>query len=356
MKTVLISTSSLWNCGDEFIRNGVLNLLNLKPDVRTIWWNRANEVRCAFANDLKLNIRHCDYFIVAGTPSWINSTEYIYRYCLKNNIPIAIIGAGTRGGIWNFRQKGLLRKLSKSGLVEVCMVRDEFALNTLREYGFDNATLILDPAFFVTPLAVDNRVNILGWRDYTIPEKEKLRDYAKRAIERMSGSHREIRSFAAWYDRFMQEVFHQLPSPKLVVVHSNREIEKAEELFGEEYVFYSTDYREIFRVYSAAKRYIGSRIHGAIPSFIHGACVNVLYLADKARVIENSAEILSKYVSGIANNIKVLYIKDRNISFPKDFVGAEAPDRNAIHSALEQEKKNIRKILTQAKELSKFIE
>ncbi|MHC4742057.1 MAG: polysaccharide pyruvyl transferase family protein [Planctomycetota bacterium] len=355
MKTVLMSTSSLWNCGDEFIRNGVLNLLNLKGDVRTLWWNRAKGVRCAYENDLKLNIRHCDYFVVAGTPSWINSTEYIYRYCLKRDIPIAIIGAGTRGGIWNFRQKSLLRKLSESGLVEVCLVRDEYALETLRAYGFDNVELILDPAFFATPLAVDNKVNILGWRDYMVPEKVKLRDKAKRAFDRISGGYRELRSFAAWYDGFMQDIFGQLADPKLVVLHSNREIEKAERLFGEEHVFYATDYREIFRVYSTAKRYIGSRIHGAIPSIIHGACVDVLYLVEKARVIENSAEILSKYVSDIADSIRVFYIKDRNISFPHDFAEEQTPDRDAIYSALEQEKRKIQHTLKQAKRLSNFI-
>ncbi|MCK4821426.1 polysaccharide pyruvyl transferase family protein, partial [bacterium] len=242
------------------------------------------------------------------------------------------------------RQKDLMRKLAKSGLVEVCMVRDKNALAVLKEYGFSDVTLILDPAFFVTPSAANGSVNILGWRDYKVPEKMRLRDYAKRTVERIAGKHREIVSFAAWYDRFMQDVFHQLPSPKLVVVHDNREIKRAEELFGREYVFYSTDYREIFKAYSTAGRYIGSRIHGAVPSFIHGACVNVLYFTDKAHVIENSAEILSRYVGGIENSLKVIYIKNRNISFPKDFVD-EAPDRNAVRSALEQEKKTIQEKL-----------
>lgn len=354
MKTILISTSSLWNCGDDFIRNGVLNLLNLKSEVRTIWWNRANGVRSAFANDLKLNISHCDYFIVAGTPTWINSTEYIYRYCLKNRVPIALIGVGSRGGIWNFRQKNLLRKLAKSDLVEICMVRDEFAFETLKGYGFGDVTLILDPAFFVTPLATNGKVNILGWRDYTVPEKMKLRDYAKRTVGRVRPNHRELRTFVKWYDRFMQDIFHQLPSPRLVVVHDNREIKRAEGLFGAEYVFYSTDYRQIFKIYSGAKTYIGSRIHGAIPCFVHGACVNLLYLIDKAHVFENSAEILSKRVAGIKNSMKVVYIQNRNIRFPQDFVDT-TPDRNAIRLALDEEKVNIQKILKQRKVLSTFL-
>ena len=355
MKTILISTTSLWNCGDDFIRDGVLNLLNIKSDVRTIWWNRANGVRCAFANNLKLNIRHCDYFVVAGTPTWINRTEYIYQYCLKNKIRIALIGVGTRGGIWNFRQKNLLRKLAKSGLVEVCMVRDEFALNTLRKYGFGDITLILDPAFFVKPLPTNNNINILGWRDYTVPEKMRFKSYVKRKVDFIRGKYWEIRSFAAWYDHLMQKIFDQLPNPKRVVVHDNREIKRADELFGKEYVFYSTDYREIFKVYTSAERYIGSRVHGVIPSVVHGACVNVLYLTDKAHVINNSVEVLSKYVSGIEKSIKVIYTKNRNISFPQDFVH-KIPDRNAIHLAIEKEKRNIQKKLKQATVLSGYLQ
>jgi len=344
MKTILISTSSLWNCGDDFIRNGVLNLLNLKSDVRTIWWNRANGVRSVFANDLRLNLRHCDYFVVAGTPTWINNTEYIYRYCLNNRIPIALIGVGSRGGIYNFRQKNLLHRLAASGLVEICLVRDELALEVLEGYGFKNVTLIPDPAFFVSPLAGDNSVSILGWRDYTVPEKVKLKDSARRLIERISGNHKEFSAFVKWYDRFMQDVFRHSPDPKIVVVHDNREIKRAEELFGKDHVFYSTDYREIFKVYSTAKTYTGSRIHGAIPSVVHGACVNLLYLIDKCRVLENSADILSKHVAGIKNSMKVVYLKDQDVSFPQDFVDT-MPDRDAIHSALEKEKRDIRNIL-----------
>jgi len=347
MKTILISTSSLWNCGDDFIRNGVLNLLDLPPGVRTIWWNRAHGVRNAFANDLKLNLRHCDYFVVAGTPTWINNTEYIYRHCLKHKIPIALIGVGSRGGIYNFRQKNLLRELSESGLVEICMVRDELALGTLEEYGFSNIKLIPDPAFFITPLSGDNSANILGWRDYRVPEKVKLKDRAKRATDRILGRNKEFNPFVTWYDRFMQDVFHQFPNPRVVVVHDNREIRRAEELFGKDHVFYSTDYREILKVYATARQYVGSRIHGAIPCLVHGACVNLLYLIDKSRVFQNSAEVLSKHVAGIKNSMKVLHTKNRDISYPQDFVDT-MPDRKAVHSALEKEKANIRNTLRES--------
>jgi len=355
MKTILLSTSCLWNCGDDFIRDGVLALLNLRPDVRTIWWNRALGVRSAFANDLKVNVRHCDYFIVAGTPSWMNRTEYIYRHCLEHRIPVALIGVGTRGGMWNPWQKRLLRQLAASDLVEVCLVRDKYAFETLQAYGFRDVKLIMDPAFFVTPGRSENRVNLLGYRDYAVREKVSWRDYGKTVVDCLCGRQRQKRAFITWYDHFMQGIFDQLPDPKRVVVHDNREIARAEQLFGRESVFYATDYREIFRMYSTARTYIGSRIHGAIPSILHGACANVLYLGSKAHVVENSTDILSRRVPGIADSVHVVYIEDRDAEFPQCCVHA-MPDGDAIRTAIAEQKKVIQEELRRAPRLSAYLQ
>jgi hypothetical protein len=107
-------------------------------------------------------------------------------------------------------------------------------------------------------------------------------------------------------------------------------------------------------MYASAARYIGSRIHGAIPSLIHGACVDVLYLVDKARVIENSTQILAKYVDNIAESIRVFYIKDRNIRFRTDLADPSPPDQSAVHSAIAREKVNIQERLKQAASLSEY--
>ena len=96
MKTILISTSSLWNCGDDFIREGVMETLDVRDDVRTLWWNRGFGIGESYANDLKLNLSHADYVVIAGTPKWIFNNERIYQHCLQKKIPLALIGVGTR--------------------------------------------------------------------------------------------------------------------------------------------------------------------------------------------------------------------------------------------------------------------
>ena len=67
MKTLLLSTSSLWNCGDDFIREGVMELMQFRPDVRILWWNRGYGITDTYANDLRINLPHVDYVILAGT-------------------------------------------------------------------------------------------------------------------------------------------------------------------------------------------------------------------------------------------------------------------------------------------------
>ncbi|MCA9399433.1 MAG: polysaccharide pyruvyl transferase family protein, partial [Candidatus Omnitrophica bacterium] len=147
MKTLLLSTSSLWNCGDDFIRDGVLELLCPNDDVRTLWWNRGYGIQNAYANDLDINLALTDYFIVAGTPKWVFKNEQIYRYCLEKKIPMSLIGVGTRDLIAK-SQYDLMKKVAASGLCEVCLTRDRLAHEALKELGFSNGEMILCPCFF----------------------------------------------------------------------------------------------------------------------------------------------------------------------------------------------------------------
>ena len=165
MKTLLISTTNLWNCGDDFIREGLLELMRLKPYVRTLWWNRAYGITDTFANDLTVNLRAADYVLIAGTPEWINMTHRLYLHCLRYGIPLSLIGVGLRGGIKNVWERQLMERLATSGLVEVCTARDQVAAEFLRSLGFKDVQLTLDPAFFIRPLPGQRINSILCWRD-----------------------------------------------------------------------------------------------------------------------------------------------------------------------------------------------
>jgi hypothetical protein len=357
MKTVLISTTSLWNFGDDFIREGVLELLCFRPDVRLIWWNRGYGIKNTYANSLNINLPLIDYFIAAGSPEWMYKNENIYKYCLEHKIPFSIIGVGTRN-VFGRLHFSLIRKIAQSELCEVAFARDESALKVFREFGFQNIDLIPDPAFFAMPIDFEEKINFLGWRDNFIDyEPSFLFRYPHRWLYKQV-SNRILRrklwgSSKRKYDKLMQEIFCSMPEPKMVIVHDNREVQKAERLFGAEYVFYSSDYRRIFEKYSQARIYIGSRIHGAIPSLIHGASAYLIYSNPKAKVLETSIDILSRYSLDISQKAKVYYLEDGQIDLKK--YEENSLDRKIIAEAISREGQRIREILKKQSILRDFI-
>jgi hypothetical protein len=281
MKTVLFNTSTMWNCGDDFIREGVINLLDLPDTISTIWWNRAFGVTAEFANDIACNVALSDYFVVAGTPQWLMLSEGIYERFIETRRPVAIIGVGT-SDLRTHRQRNLLKKLALSGVCEIALARDEAALGILQEAGFTQAEWMIDPAFFLKPILAEQNLTILGWRDLSLATHDPrmaFRHPVKWArmqqLRFVSARQRKLQTQE--YDVLMQRAFGRLPEPKLVVVHDNREVARARELFGHDSVFYSSDYHAIWRIYSRCLRYLGSRLHGAIPALVHGAAVHLVY-------------------------------------------------------------------------------
>lgn len=235
MKTILVSTSSLWNCGDDFIRRGLFDLMKLRPLVPTIWWNRAYGVAPTFANDLRVNLPATDYILIAGTPEWVDRNEELYRYSLRHDVPISLVGVGLRGCIRLASQARLLERVAESGLVEVCLARDRVALGFLRDCGFKDVGMTLDPAFFMQPLSTERTHNILCWRDIARRGPRPL-GRPLPWLHWMSRGKRRSKRMALMYNRLMREVFSSMAEPKIVTVHDNREISIAEQLFGPERV------------------------------------------------------------------------------------------------------------------------
>jgi len=353
MKTILISTSSLWNCGDDFIRKGLLDLMGLRPLIRTVWWNRAYGVTPTFANDIHVNLRATDYILIAGTPEWLDRNEELYRYALRHGLPISLVGVGLRGCMKSASQRKLLQDVAQSGLVEVCLVRDRVALNFLRECGFKNADLMLDPAFFMKPLSNTKTHHALCWRNIAQPRPALFRRPLPFAYWMWRGRGRSERR-SSMYNRFMQAVFAAMAEPKIVIVHDNREIRPAERLFGTDRVFYSTDCQELLKVYSSAMSYVGSRIHGAVAAAIHGSCCHLIYANIKACVLQDSVSLLSRYMDGVDEGIKVSFLEDEGLDISD--VGGVPFDRVAFSMALRKEETRIRKRLLDAPELREYIE
>ena len=107
---ILISSTTQWNPGDEFIRFGVKNLLqsyigvdnnwllwNRNPDLFVDAWIKPKISPLMLANSLKSpSLDIVDMVVIAGTPEWRGpSLEPVYRDLLRySNIPLMMLGLG----------------------------------------------------------------------------------------------------------------------------------------------------------------------------------------------------------------------------------------------------------------------
>ena len=297
MKTVLLSTSACWNCGDDWIREGLLHALQLRPEVRQLWWNRGYGIRNEYQNSLIVNLPLVDYVIMAGTPEWIDKNEDIIVWCMRKRVPMAFLGIGRTGGYIPERHEKLVQDLVASGLVEITIPRDKIAQELLEQMGFTPTLPLSDPALFLPPLpnSGPRDLSAVCWRGIGDPSPTESYDIPTYGNQqRMSLG--------------LVEAYKELPAPKMVVVHENREVAPAEELFGEK-VFFSSDPAELYRFYSRARYFIGTRIHGWVASVIHGAPGYLLYPSPKAAVVETMIDRLGWQKSGV-----VEYLASRKFS------------------------------------------
>ena len=269
MSTVLISTTSGWNAGDDWIREGLLQALNLRDDVNTLWWNRGWGIERLYANAPAVNLPLADYAIIAGSPEWIDRTEDLYRHCLRTETPVAILGVGKSGGYQPEHHEGLMRDLCRSGLLETAVARDTLAARTLEEIGIE-APVMCDPAIFYPPSVPGGDKVVIGWRGLGPIAGDRPYN------PRWSDADHQLSTFLweEWTEAEGQD--------RIVTVHDNREVAAVRKMFGAEAVRYSSDHRELMRHYWRCGHYVGARIHGLVAAVIHGATAHLIYHNNKA--------------------------------------------------------------------------
>ena len=337
MKTILLSTSTGWNAGDDWIREGVLNALQIRDEVNLIFWNRGYGIEDSYANSLNVNLPHVDYVIMAGSPEWIAQNETLYRHCLFHEKKMALLGVGMKGGYIPSRHEDLMRRVGESGLVEVAIGRDEIASTLLADFGIPSLTLS-DPAIFLEPRAevgegTDFVIGYRGWGAIpsgTVDFKRRDGGPSKRT------------------DVLLSDIWSSAEGPKRVTVHDNREISAAVDLFGKRSIIYESDPWRLLMHYGRTRAYVGSRIHGFVASLVHGATAHLIYHTQKAGCAEVIIERLgleaSAFVSYIQNDSKGLLIP---ILSP--------PGASRLRSAIERELALFRGACLKGPELRSFM-
>jgi len=255
---LIYSTTAEFCQGDDFIRDGVRRLLNVAPEESEIWINRFGVKFGGVETNVWQALRnmppteeympHARAFVFAGSPAWLHNNADWWERCIEHNLPIWIIGGGSRQSHPEVLERG-------KHLIQVATVRDAQAETFLSEADVP-CRRFLDPGFHAPYFHVP-RVRDIG---LVLTYRER------RAHHEESQAVREAAYVGLW-KKFR---------PDVLVVHEPNEIEPARRLFGVE-PFFSHEHRRYADIYCRARAYIGGRLHGAIPVLAAGGEAHLLY-------------------------------------------------------------------------------
>ncbi len=159
---ILFSTTRQWNCGDEFIRFGIRNLLeslgaeynpviyNRHPSITPQKYNRKHPWSFRKLNPHRDNSfilddpKAIDYVILAGSPEWAwgQRSSNLHRFILDNKLRCAFLGVG----IGNPQAFGPHLKQVLLERTDLIVARDPNCYELIKEYP--NSYFDVCPAIF----------------------------------------------------------------------------------------------------------------------------------------------------------------------------------------------------------------
>lgn len=287
MKNIMFSTTRQWNCGDEFILFGILNLMRslLGEDFNPLIYNRNPSIRMTFDD---YSIRHpvrslkryfcssilecdnsfhkrCDWHgaidaaFCAGTPEWIGKRqEDFYNVVRKENLPLYVLGAGCfpSVGYDNLPERDVIER------AKVLTFRTKSLAESAKRKGLKSAKYIPCPALlsankdqekhFARDPDRDGVVIGLGFNIeacYTVPD-----------IALSGGAYQfSINAFKDLIERFSSDHIRFV-----AICHYIDELPFARKFFSEYGipVRYSYNSQDYFSIYQNIDLLISSRVHG----------------------------------------------------------------------------------------------
>lgn len=298
---IIISTTTGWNCGDDYIRQGVLSIMNIDLDrCNLIYWDRRPDSARTHGNDQQAMLDLADAVIIAGTPEWLGKTSELYKLASAKGLPIALVGVGMDGAPRGDFEDVAFANAAKH--VKFAMARDEVALKKLKALGVTNAFIGPDPAFLAPYQVPDDEFHTICWRHLwrgvdLNPPLPKF-DYA---IDRENGTLRA-----------MIDSLEGLGVAVRVVVHDHREkFGACIALLRDASFFSDPACMRYSNVYS-----ISHRIHGLIPTLAMGGAGCIRYCNRKAQVLRHSIDCLSEYDKGWSGTLGIQSLMSGGIPEP----------------------------------------
>lgn len=281
---IVFSTTRQWNPGDEFILQGVRNVLkeldvdhcpviyNRNPDIRPSHQDRqlfktskipsdfnsqvdfvdleANLKLGFFDNSLKpdTSCEFVDWVIMSGTPEWCSAKMAdLYSSILRYNLPVMILGVGGNCDIYHESYREVI---SKSKLLTV---RDNNTFKAVSHQGF-SAQEIPCPALLSAGLNEERSIQtvkkIALIYHATADESVIWNGFSSDAYEYTNSLYRRLLSQYAGQYQFS------------IVCHYIDEIPLARRDFPDMEIEYSFDSNDYYSIYSQFDLVIGPRVHG----------------------------------------------------------------------------------------------
>lgn len=271
---IALNTTDAWNCGDAFIRMGVLRLLGVPTLVSKYYVNRCQVQVTECGSDTKTLADTCllraerddvmrtaAAFVCAGTPEWVNRAEAWWDAAVAHNVPVAICGIG--------RSQPLERVMAakRAGLIAGVTVRDTQAEQTLRHRAGVDARWFPCPSTAAVPKSYRTEPKDIPF--VVVPRLQCGLSVAR-------GSY--------WAEIASGVGLHA----DLIAVHEPAEIQLARDLFGREDVFYSSRPSDYLELYARARVVLAGRLHAALPTVAAGGTA---YLVDIAPKFEAAARM-----------------------------------------------------------------
>lgn len=268
-----INTSSSWQCGDDLIRIGVLNLLRVPALVPKWYVNRCqvnggrnilDEVNVLSPSRVDI-MRTAAAFVHAGTPEWVNRAEPWWDAAVEHRVPVALCGVG--------RSQPLERVLAakRAGLIAGATVRDTQAEQLLRGRAGIDARWFPCPSTAAMPR----------------PYRAEPKDIPFVIVPRLQCGLGLVRG-TVWADAAARYG----SAATLIAVHEPAEIQLARDLFGREDVFYSSRPSDYLELYARAQIVLAGRLHAALPTVAAGGTA---YLLDCAPKFEAGARMQREF-------------------------------------------------------------
>ena len=304
-KRIIFSSTRGWNPGDEFILEGIRNVLRAAGvEFVEILYNRHPLVRTGFGGDKLLrgasflladnpdlqvkklrsgkkimfmdnsfypvNERVADYIIFAGTPEWAGKrNRKLYKYALKHKIRGALLGVGLKNEITDVEREYL------SNYVDIIVTRDSESFEQLREFG---AIKGVCPALFsaddVREVEALNRVGIV---------------FQGTGLWANSISMEIFDKLVPVYNQILSEFSGE------IICHHFADYVRAVEVFGYGApIYYTSNWRDLLNRYRDFDLVIGTRLHGIGAASSWGIPGILIAHDDRTRDSSSFLEVIAK--------------------------------------------------------------